>query len=111
VRSAITLFFRVFIVLGHVLNEFVRQCALPYLEDDNTEVRKAAALTCCDLFIKDPICYQSSSHAIEVISDVLDKLLTVGIADPGKKNCLSAQFPPHQCSRSQNPACSAFIIA
>lgn len=33
--------------------------------------------------MKDPICYQASSHAIEVISDVLDKLLTVGIADPG----------------------------
>lgn len=32
----------------------------------------------------DPICYQASSHAIEVISDVLDKLLTVGIADPGE---------------------------
>ena len=72
------------IFLGHILNEFVRQCALPYLEDDNAEVRKAAALTCCELFIKDPICYQSSSHAIEVISDVLDKLLTVGIADPGE---------------------------
>ena len=34
--------------------------------------------------MKDPICYQASSHAIEVISDVLDKLLTVGIADPGR---------------------------
>lgn len=69
--------------VGHVLNEFVRSCALPYLEDDNPEVRKAAAVTCCLLFVKDPICYQASSHAIEVISDVLDKLLTVGIADPG----------------------------
>jgi FKBP12-rapamycin complex-associated protein len=68
---------------GHVLNEFVRTCALPYLEDDHPEVRKAAANTCCRLFVKDPICYQASSHAIEVISDVLDKLLTVGIADPG----------------------------
>ncbi|PPQ67890.1 hypothetical protein CVT26_007090, partial [Gymnopilus dilepis] len=67
---------------GHVLNEFVRTCALPYLEDDNPEVRRAAALTCCRLFVKDPICYQASSHAIEVISDVLDKLLTVAIADP-----------------------------
>ncbi|KIM49486.1 hypothetical protein M413DRAFT_21701 [Hebeloma cylindrosporum] len=66
---------------GHVLNEFVRTCALPYLEDDNPEVRRASALTCCRLFVKDPICYQASSHAIEVISDVLDKLLTVGIAD------------------------------
>ncbi|TRM60259.1 armadillo-type protein [Schizophyllum amplum] len=67
---------------GHILNEFVRQCALPYLEDDHPEVRRAAATTCCRLFVRDPICYQASSHAIEVISDVLDKLLTVGIADP-----------------------------
>ncbi|KAH7890784.1 phosphatidylinositol 3-kinase [Phlebopus sp. FC_14] len=67
---------------GHVLNEFVRAAALPYLDDDNTEVRRAGALTCCRLFVKDPICYQASSHAIEIISDVLDKLLTVGIADP-----------------------------
>ncbi|XP_006461841.1 hypothetical protein AGABI2DRAFT_151460 [Agaricus bisporus var. bisporus H97] len=69
-------------IQGHVLNEFVRNCAVPYLEDDQPEVRRAAALTCCRLFVRDPICYQSSSHAIEIISDVLDKLLTVGIADP-----------------------------
>ncbi|KAI0792169.1 FAT-domain-containing protein [Abortiporus biennis] len=67
---------------GHILNEFVRNCALPYLEEDNAEVRRAAALTCCRLFIRDPICYQASNHSIEIISDVIDKLLTVGIADP-----------------------------
>ncbi|KAG6841465.1 hypothetical protein C0991_010890 [Blastosporella zonata] len=67
---------------GHVLNEFVRANALPYLEDDHPEIRRSAALTCCRLFVRDPICYQASSHAIEVISDVLDKLLVVGIADP-----------------------------
>ncbi|KAL9713509.1 phosphatidylinositol kinase- protein kinase tor1 [Leucoagaricus gongylophorus] len=67
---------------GHVLNEFVRNCAVPYLEDDHADVRRAAATTCCRLFVRDPICYQSSSHAIEIISEVLDKLLTVGIADP-----------------------------
>jgi len=65
------------------LNEFVRNSALPYLEDDHAEVRRAAAVTCCRLFMRDPICFQASSHAIEIISDVLDKLLTVGIADPG----------------------------
>lgn len=69
--------------VGHVLNEFVRSAALPYLEDDNADVRRAGALTCCRLFVRDPICYQASSYAIEIISDVLDKLLTVGIADPG----------------------------
>ncbi|KAG5219649.1 phosphatidylinositol kinase- protein kinase [Salix suchowensis] len=31
---------------------------------------------------EDPICYQASNRAIETLSDVLDKLLTVGIADP-----------------------------
>ncbi|KAF9047130.1 phosphatidylinositol 3-kinase [Hymenopellis radicata] len=67
---------------GHLLNEFVQTCALPYLEDDHADVRRAAALTCCRLFLRDPICYQSSSHATEIIGDVLDKLLTVGIADP-----------------------------
>lgn len=68
---------------GHVLNEFVRDNALPYLEDDNPAIRQAAALTCCHLFIKDPICYQASNHSIEIVGDVIDKLLTVGIADPG----------------------------
>jgi serine/threonine-protein kinase mTOR len=71
------------ILLGHALSEFVRTCALPYLEDDSPAVRRQAAETCCKLFVRDPICYQSSSHAIDVISEVLDKLLTVGIADPG----------------------------
>jgi serine/threonine-protein kinase mTOR len=63
-----------------------RTCALPYLEDDNVEVRRAAALTCCVLFMNDPITYHVSNHAVEVISDVVDKLLTVGIADPGKRS-------------------------
>jgi FKBP12-rapamycin complex-associated protein len=68
---------------GHILSEFVRCCALPYLEDDNPEVRKAAALTCCRLFAKDPIIHQTSGHALEIINDVIDKLLIVAIADPG----------------------------
>ncbi|KAI0793741.1 atypical/PIKK/FRAP protein kinase [Fomes fomentarius] len=67
---------------GHVLNEFVHDCALPYLDQDHAEVRRAAALTCCRLFVRDPICYQASNHSIEIISDVIDKLLTVAIADP-----------------------------
>lgn len=68
---------------GHVLNEFVHDCALPYLESDFPDVRRAAALTCSGLFVQDPICYQDSDHSIEIISDVIDKLLAVAIADPG----------------------------
>ena len=64
------------------MNEFVRQAALPYLEDDSPDVRKGAALTCCRLFVRDPIIHQMSHHSIEIITDVVEKLLTVGIADP-----------------------------
>ncbi|KAF8309257.1 phosphatidylinositol 3-kinase [Clavulina sp. PMI_390] len=67
---------------GHVLSEFARQRALPYLEHDHSDVRQAAALTCCRLYARDPICHQASAHAIEVMSEVLDRLLVVGIADP-----------------------------
>ncbi|KAK9463121.1 armadillo-type protein [Lipomyces oligophaga] len=67
---------------GYTFNEFVRNCVILYLDDDNPEVRKATALASCSLFLKDPICYQTSAHAIRVVSDVLDKLLAVAIADP-----------------------------
>ncbi|CAO3650716.1 unnamed protein product [Cunninghamella blakesleeana] len=67
---------------GHVLNEFVRDCIVNYLDDDIPEIRKAAAVTCCQLFVRDPICNQTSTHAIKVVGEVLEKLLTVGIADP-----------------------------
>ncbi|OQO07792.1 hypothetical protein B0A48_06583 [Cryoendolithus antarcticus] len=67
---------------GHVLNEFVRDVAIRYVEDDDTVIRKAAALTCCQLFVKDPIVHQTSHHAVQVVSDVIEKLLTVGVADP-----------------------------
>lgn len=69
---------------GHTLNEFVRDAALPYLENDSPEVRQQAVLASTQLFINDPICNQTSSHSIEVVSDVLEKLLTVGITDPSK---------------------------
>ncbi|KAF9586443.1 phosphatidylinositol kinase- protein kinase tor1 [Lunasporangiospora selenospora] len=67
---------------GHVLNEFVRDCCIPYLEDDNSDVRRSAAQTCCQLFVRDPICFQTSAHAVQVVGEVLEKLLAVGIADP-----------------------------
>ncbi|KAL4956134.1 armadillo-type protein [Aspergillus filifer] len=67
---------------GHILNEFVRDVAIRYVENDNPEIRKAAALTCCQLFIHDPIINQTSSHSIQVVSEVIDKLLTVGVGDP-----------------------------
>ncbi|ORZ10331.1 phosphatidylinositol kinase Tor2 [Lobosporangium transversale] len=67
---------------GHILNEFVRDCCIPFLEDDNPDIRRSAAKTCCQLFVRDPICFQTSAHAVQVVGEVLEKLLTVGIADP-----------------------------
>lgn len=67
---------------GHTLNEFVRDVAIKYVENENPEIRKAAALTCCQLFVHDPIVFQTSSHSIQIVSEVIDKLLTVGVGDP-----------------------------
>ena len=67
---------------GHVLNEFVRACTLPYLDNDARDVRRAAAISCAHMFVNDPICYQASMHAIEVFNDVLDRLVAVAVADP-----------------------------
>ena len=64
------------------MNEFVREAALPYLEHDSPEVRREAVLASTQLFINDPICLMTSSYSIEIVSDVLEKLLTVGITDP-----------------------------
>jgi FKBP12-rapamycin complex-associated protein len=41
-------------------------------------------LASTQLFINDPICNQTSSHSIEIVNDVLEKLLTVGITDPSE---------------------------
>ncbi|KAJ9142387.1 Phosphatidylinositol 3-kinase tor2 [Pleurostoma richardsiae] len=67
---------------GHVLNEFVRDVAIKYVDDDDPEIREAAALTCCQLYVRDPIVNQTSYHALQVVGDVIEKLLTVGVSDP-----------------------------
>lgn len=67
---------------GQVLNEFVRDVAIKFVDSNNAVIRKAAASTCCQLYVQDPIIHQTSSHAIRVVSDVIERLLTVGVADP-----------------------------
>ena len=66
---------------GHGLNEFVRDVAMRFTDSSNSKVRKASALTCCQLFIHDPIIYQTSFHAIRVVGDVIERLLALGVAD------------------------------
>ncbi|KAJ7435254.1 FAT domain-containing protein [Mycena latifolia] len=125
----------------HILTEFAQTNALPYVEDDAPEVRRAAALACCRLFggaareaeeyALGPlgayagaygggggggyggggggggVGYQTSGHAVDVVSDVLGKLLTVGIADPDPTirnivlGSLNEQFDRH-LSQAEN---------
>ena len=66
---------------GHVLNEFVRDVALPYVKNSSPEIRRAAALTCCQIYIRDPIIRQTSIHAIGVVSSVVSKLLDAAVGD------------------------------
>ncbi|KAI0836439.1 FAT-domain-containing protein [Hypoxylon sp. FL0890] len=86
---------------GYILNEFVRDVAIKYVEDDEPEIRQAAALTCCQLYVRDPIVNQTSYHALQVVGDVIEKLLTVGVSDPQpsiRKTVLAAldeRFDPH----------------
>lgn len=61
----------------------MRDCVVNYLEDDSPEIRRAAALTCCQILAGDPIVAQTSNHAIKLVNEVLEKLLTLAIADPG----------------------------
>ncbi|KAJ5232571.1 hypothetical protein N7468_005527 [Penicillium chermesinum] len=95
---------------GHILNEFVRDVAINYVENDNPEIRKASALTCCQLFVHDPIINQTSGHSIQVVGEVIDKLLTVGIGDPDPEIrrtvlwSLDAKFDKH-LARPENIRC------
>ncbi|KAI2465814.1 FAT-domain-containing protein [Annulohypoxylon bovei var. microspora] len=92
---------------GHILNEFVRDVAIKYVEDDDPEIREAAALTCCQLYVRDPIVNQTSYHALQVVGDVIEKLLTVGVSDPEpniRRTVLAAldeRFDPH-LSKAEN---------
>ncbi|KAI9893709.1 MAG: phosphatidylinositol kinase- protein kinase tor1 [Vezdaea aestivalis] len=67
---------------GHVLNEFVRDVCIKYVDDGNPQIRQAAALTSCNLLIRDPIVHQISNYAIKVVSEIVSKLVTACVADP-----------------------------
>ena len=60
----------------------MRDVAIRYVGNDNPAIRRAAALTCCQLYVHDPIIKQTSSHSIQIVGEVISKLLTVGVGDP-----------------------------
>eukprot|EP00004_Rigifila_ramosa_P027283 TRINITY_DN882_c0_g1_i1.p1 TRINITY_DN882_c0_g1~~TRINITY_DN882_c0_g1_i1.p1 ORF type:complete len:2377 (-),score=590.06 TRINITY_DN882_c0_g1_i1:39-6899(-) len=67
---------------GNQLSEFAREVVLNYTDDDNTQIRKEACLTCATLLTRPNEAAQTKGHGAIVVSEVLEKLLTVGIADP-----------------------------
>lgn len=61
--------------------EFVRTTIICYIEHEDPRVRKLAALTSCHLLIKDNIGRQTSLNSLNIVSEVLSKLLSVAITD------------------------------
>lgn len=45
-----------------------------YLDHNSRDVRYAAAQTCCKLFARDPIIFQTSNHSINLVTEVMEKL-------------------------------------
>uniref|UniRef100_A0A4W3GLM4 Serine/threonine-protein kinase TOR n=1 Tax=Callorhinchus milii TaxID=7868 RepID=A0A4W3GLM4_CALMI len=72
---------------GHSLTQFVRHCADHFLNSEHKEIRMEASRTCSRLLT--PSIHLISGHghvvsqtAVQVVADVLSKLLVVGITDP-----------------------------
>ncbi|KAM9299260.1 serine/threonine-protein kinase mTOR [Gastrophryne carolinensis] len=71
---------------GHSLTQFVRHCADHFLNSEHKEIRMESARTCSRLLT--PSIQMLSGHghvsqtAVQVVADVLSKLLVVGITDP-----------------------------
>ena len=66
---------------GLSLHELVRDCAVLYLDDDDSSIRRAAAITTSHLLAQDPACFQTSSHSVLIVTEILDRLLSIAIAD------------------------------
>ncbi|KAG8434781.1 hypothetical protein GDO86_012940 [Hymenochirus boettgeri] len=71
---------------GHSLTQFVRHCADHFLNSEHKEIRMEAARTCSRLLTPSIQLLTGHGHvsqtAVQVVADVLSKLLVVGITDP-----------------------------
>lgn len=81
VRTALATL-REFDMSGHSLGEFVYNCTLPYLEDDSANTRREATVTCLTIFARDPVTSNTSLRTIELVNAVLDKIMSIAVADP-----------------------------
>ncbi|KAG8833646.1 phosphatidylinositol kinase- protein kinase tor1 [Serendipita sp. 399] len=54
---------------GYELDDVVRTCALPYIEDESPETRLRAVITCCQLFMRESGPGQRSNCPLDVINE------------------------------------------
>lgn len=88
---------------GYLLIEFIRDCVCSYLDDDNADIRKSAALCSSRVLIADRLSWQNTLYSNQLVDDILGRLLTVGIADSEADIrqsvllSLDARFDSHLC--------------
>ena len=86
---------------GYSLSEFVKNCVITYMDYPDKQVRLAAALTSCKLYVNDPVCHQVSNHSLKAVNYVLEKLLSTAVSDPSAEiryeimNSLDPVLDPH----------------
>ncbi|XP_071805479.1 serine/threonine-protein kinase mTOR-like isoform X2 [Asterias amurensis] len=84
---------------GHSLTQFVRHCADHFLSSEHKEIRAKAARTCAQLLqpsinLRSNRPHPVSTTNIQVVADVLSKLLVVAItdSDPDIRYCVLASL-------------------
>ncbi|GAA5848144.1 hypothetical protein JCM3766R1_000463 [Sporobolomyces carnicolor] len=98
----------------HSLGEFIRDRVVRYVEDDNAEIRRAAALSSCAVLANDPVVGQTSNNAIRLVNEILEKLLTLAIADPDpsiRETTISALEPKFDRHLAQAECVRSLFIA
>ena len=70
--------------IGFYLLDFLSDFVVLFLEDDHVEVRKSAVISCCKLIKTNAGTLDGEIVYSTVVNDVVEKLLVLGITDPGK---------------------------
>eukprot|EP00742_Colponemidia_sp_Colp-10_P007030 GILJ01007544.1.p1 GENE.GILJ01007544.1~~GILJ01007544.1.p1 ORF type:complete len:2402 (-),score=355.14 GILJ01007544.1:281-6541(-) len=67
---------------NHQLIQFVKDIVITFLDDENASIRKEAAITCSSLLMRPGEVVPKRGYTANVIGEILERLLTVAIADP-----------------------------
>ncbi|KAL2917300.1 phosphatidylinositol kinase-related protein kinase tor1 [Polyrhizophydium stewartii] len=89
------------------MHEIVMECADLYLEDENIDMRKAAAIACSQILSNHPQRYRPLTAGNTFIDNLLGRLLSVAITDPEPiiRHAVLVSFDEsidHLLSRSEN---------